>query len=56
MHIKFNDLFLKMQQQLDTPRAVLEDELLIELINRIRPTDTQNTEEIQNNFEALYTT
>ena len=37
MHIKLNDIFLTMQQQLDTPRAVLDENLLIELVNRIRP-------------------
>ncbi|CAM4120674.1 site-specific recombinase [Acinetobacter pragensis] len=55
MHIKFNDLFLQMQQQLDSSQAVLDHNLLIELVNRIRPADTKNTEEIHQNFEAFYT-
>ncbi|MGE8541685.1 site-specific recombinase [Acinetobacter sp. ANC 3813] len=55
MHIKFNDLFLQMQHQLDTPQAVLDQNLLIELIGRIRPADTQNTEEIHQKFQAFYT-
>ena len=37
MHIKFNDLFSQMQQQLEQPQAVLNDQLLIELVERIRP-------------------
>ena len=55
MHIKFNDLFLKMQQQLDARQAVLDENLLIELIGRIRPADTKNSDEIQHKFEAFYT-
>ncbi len=54
MHIKFNDLFLKMQQQLDARQAVLDENLLIELIGRIRPADTKNSDEIQHKFEAFY--
>ena len=53
MHIKLHDLFSTMQQQLDTPRAVLDDNLLIELVNRIRPEDTKNTDEIKNKFQAF---
>lgn len=54
MHIKFNDLFIEMQQQLDSPQAALDQDLLIELINRIRPADSNNTEEIHQNFQAFY--
>ncbi|WP_180171250.1 site-specific recombinase [Acinetobacter sp. YH12023] len=53
MHIKLNDIFLTMQQQLDTPRAVLDENLLIELVNRIRPEDTKNTDEIKKKFQAF---
>ncbi|MDM1485715.1 site-specific recombinase [Acinetobacter towneri] len=53
MHIKLNDLFNKMQEQLDTPKAVLDENLLIELVNRIRPQDTQNLEETHQKFQAL---
>lgn len=53
MHINFNDLFLKMQEQLESHQAVLDDSLLIELVNRIRPDDSTNTEEINCKFRAL---
>ncbi|WP_446892903.1 site-specific recombinase [Acinetobacter sp. NS4_7] len=53
MHIKFNDLFRKMQEQLDTPKAVLDENLLIELVNRIRPSDTQDLEETHQKFQAF---
>ena len=52
MHINFNDLFLKMQEQLDT-HAVPDEHLVIELVNRIRPLDSYNTEESKNKFQAL---
>jgi site-specific recombinase len=52
MHIQINDLLLKMQEQLDT-KAVLEDNLLIELVERIRPTDTTNSDEIHQKFQAF---
>lgn len=55
MHIKLNDLFLQMQHQLDTRQAVLDHNLLIELVNRIRPADTKSTEEIHQTFQAFYT-
>ncbi|BCU64048.1 recombinase [Acinetobacter bouvetii] len=44
-----------MQHQLDTRQAVLDHNLLIELVNRIRPADTKNTEEIHQKFKAFYT-
>ncbi|WOE28182.1 site-specific recombinase [Acinetobacter towneri] len=53
MHIKLNDLFRKMQEQLDTPKAVLDENLLIELVNRIRPSDTQDLEETHQKFQAF---
>ncbi len=53
MHIKLNDLFRKMQEQLDTPKAVLDENLLIELVNRIRPSDTQDLEETHEKFQAF---
>ncbi len=52
MHINFNDLFLKMQEQLESHQAVLDDLLLIELVNRIRPDDSTNTEEINCKFKT----
>ena len=52
MHIQLNDLLLKMQEQLNQ-QTVLEDSLLIELVERIRPTDTRNTDEIHQKFQAF---
>ena len=56
MHIKLNDLFLTMQQQLEQPQAVLDEQLLIELINRIRPIDSKNSNEIRSNFQDFLQT
>ena len=53
MHINFNDLFLTMQKQLESHQAVLDDSLLIELVNRIRPIDSTNHEEINRKFQAF---
>lgn len=53
MHINFNDLFVNMQEQLDQPRAVPDENLLIELVARLRPEDSYNTEEIKKKFQAL---
>ncbi|OTG68360.1 recombinase [Acinetobacter sp. ANC 4470] len=53
MHINFNDLFLTMQEQLESHQAVLADSLCIELVNRIRPMDSTDTEEIKQKFQAL---
>lgn len=56
MHIKFQDLFHEMRQQLEHPRVALDEKLLIELINRIRPDDTTNQEEIDQKFNAFVRT
>ena len=53
MHINFNDLFNKMQEQLELTPPVPDENLLIELVNRIRPSNSYNQEQIQNNFQAL---
>jgi site-specific recombinase len=53
MHINFNDLFSKMQQQLESNQAVLDGSLLIELVNRIRPHDPADVEEINRKFQAF---
>lgn len=53
MQIALYDLFEKMQQQLEQKQAVVNKQLIIELINRIRPADSQNPEEIQLKFNAL---
>ena len=53
MHIKLHDLLIKMQKQLEQPQAVLDDALLIELVDRIRPSDSHNIEEIHAKFNAF---
>ena len=53
MHITFHDLFVNMQEQLDQPHAVPDENLLIELVARLRPEDSYNTEEIKKKFQAL---
>jgi len=53
MHIQFNDLFSQMQQQLEYPQVALNDQLLIELVERIRPTDSYQTDEIHQKIQAL---
>ncbi len=53
MHINFNDLFATMQEQLDQSGAVPDENLLIELVARVRPADTYNIEEIKKKFQAL---
>ncbi|WP_213067232.1 site-specific recombinase [Acinetobacter sp. CFCC 10889] len=53
MHIKFNDIFLKMQEQLESPQAIPSESLLIELINRIRPRDSHDVEQTQQNVQAF---
>lgn len=53
MPINFNDLFLKMQEQLESNQAVLDDSLLIELVHRIRPSNATDQEEVNHKFKAL---
>lgn len=53
MHINFNDLFVKMQEQIDDVQSVPDESLLIELVARIRPEDSYNLEEIKNKFQSL---
>ena len=53
MHINFNDLFKQMQEQLDHHQAAPDENILIELVNRIRPSDSYNLEEINQKFQAL---
>ncbi|KGT48251.1 MULTISPECIES: site-specific recombinase [Acinetobacter] len=53
MHIQFSDIFQTMQQQLEQPQAALDENLLIELVNRIRPRDSKDTEEIEEKFQAF---
>ena len=53
MHINFNDLFQKMLEQLEHPKAVPDASILIELVKRIRPEDSTNTDEIHQKTQAL---
>ncbi|MCH7314858.1 site-specific recombinase [Acinetobacter sp. ANC 3882] len=53
MHLTLSDLFLNMQEQLDQPQAVLDENLLIELINRIRPKNPNDADEVKQRIHAL---
>lgn len=53
MHINFLDIFQSMQHQLEQPQAVLDENLLIQLVERIRPEDSRNTEESETKFNAF---
>lgn len=53
MHIYLLDLLQKMRQQLEHPQAVLDENILIELVNRIRPEDTKDSVEIEAKFDAF---
>lgn len=54
MHIKFNDLFLKMQEQLEISTTVPDEKILIALVQRIRPADSNDSIEIQQRLNALF--
>ncbi len=53
MHINFSDLFLKIEKQLEDPQAVIDENLLIELVNVIRPSNPQDTDEIKKKYRLL---
>ncbi|SPL69350.1 site-specific recombinase [Acinetobacter stercoris] len=53
MHINFHDLFTKMQEQLEHPQVIPDPTILIELVKRIRPVDSRNSNEIQQKIQAL---
>lgn len=55
MHIQLNDVLRNMQEQLERAQAV-EDRLLIELVNLIRPSDSRNLDEIEQKFELFIQT
>ncbi|AOA57624.1 site-specific recombinase [Acinetobacter larvae] len=50
MHIYLQDIFVQMQAQLDH-QAAPDASILIDLVQRIRPKDTQNTSEINETFQ-----
>lgn len=53
MHLNLSDLFLKMQEQLELPQAALDENLIIELVNRIRPADPNDANEVKSRIDAL---
>ena len=56
MHFNLTDLFLKMQEQLDQPQAVLDENLMIELVNRLRPKNPNDAEEVKQRIHSLIKT
>ncbi|ENW82929.1 hypothetical protein F909_01206 [Acinetobacter sp. ANC 3929] len=53
MHLTLSDLFSNMQEQLDHPQAVLDENLLIEFVNRIRPKNPNDADEVKQRIHAL---
>lgn len=53
MHINFNDIFKKMLEQLEHHQTVVDETILIELVQRIRPEDSNNADEIHQKLQAL---
>ncbi|WP_336042137.1 site-specific recombinase [Acinetobacter dispersus] len=53
MHLTLSDLFSNMQEQLDQSQAVLDENLLIELVNRIRPRNPNDADEVKQRIHAL---
>lgn len=53
MYINFADLFQKIQEQQNTPLSALDVNTLTQLIDRIRPADADNKEEIQQKLLCL---
>ena len=53
MQFILSDLFLKMQEQLEQPQTVLDANLLIELVNRLRPQNPENAEETKQRIQSF---
>ncbi|MFX5487665.1 recombinase, partial [Acinetobacter baumannii] len=53
MHINFSEHFFKIQKQLENPQAVIEENILIDLVNALRPSDPHDTEEIEQKIQAF---
>lgn len=53
MHIHLLDLYATMQSQLEQSPNALDESLAVELINRLRPADTRNLDEINKKFDAF---
>lgn len=56
MHLNLSDLFLNMQEQLEQSQTVLDENLVIELVNRLRPNDAKNAEQVKQRIDALIKT
>ena len=53
MHLALSDLFLKMQEQLDQNQAVLDENIIIELINRLRPKNPKDADEVKQQIQGF---
>ena len=53
MHIKFNDIYQKIQEQQNHSLTAPEANLLIDLVNRIRPEQADDKDEIQQKLNCL---
>jgi site-specific recombinase len=53
MHLTLSDLFLKMQEQLDQNQAVLDENIIIELINRLRPKNPKDADEVKQQIQGF---
>ncbi|HCQ9870030.1 site-specific recombinase [Acinetobacter baumannii] len=53
MHINFSEHFFKTQKQLENPQAVIDENILIDLVNALRPSDPQDTDEIEQKIQAF---
>ena len=53
MHLTLSDLFLKMQEQLDQNQAVLDKNIIIELINRLRPKNPKDADEVKQQIQGF---
>ncbi|QER38878.1 recombinase [Acinetobacter suaedae] len=56
MHFNLSDLFVKMQEQLEQSQAVLDENLLIELVNRLRPKNPNDADEVKQRIHHLIKT
>lgn len=54
MHINFQIIF-KIQKQLENPQAVIDENILIDLVNALRPSDPHDTDEIEQKYKHLLT-
>ena len=52
MQSTFNQIVRNMQQQLEL-RGLLDDQLLIDLVNHLRPTDPHDHQDIKRRLDAL---